>query len=87
MLLVKDGQEEKVRVNKREKNGLGFPLLNEQYNEEVSARSFQEALMQWRDERRGGGGPGKLYLSTCCITSFSTKTNGVPEENKLQQFY
>lgn len=88
MLLVKDSQEEEVGVTNVEKKGLGFPLLNEEYNEEVSARSFQEALMQWREERNVGGGqakandgmlkpirPGKLYISTCCNTSFRKKQN------------
>ncbi|KAG8002122.1 Zinc finger B-box domain-containing protein 1, partial [Nibea albiflora] len=42
-------------VQKRE-DAVGFPasLLRGVYNEEESARSFQEALRQWRGEKSGG---------------------------------
>uniref|UniRef100_A0A665W2U6 Uncharacterized protein n=1 Tax=Echeneis naucrates TaxID=173247 RepID=A0A665W2U6_ECHNA len=40
-------------------NGTGFPtsLLRGEYDEEESARSFQEALRQWRGETIDGGDP------------------------------
>ncbi|XP_017279440.2 uncharacterized protein zbbx [Kryptolebias marmoratus] len=56
VLLGEDGQEEKVGVTKDGKEGLGSSLLSGEYSEEESARSFQEALMQWREEERDGGG-------------------------------
>lgn len=49
--IVEEGQ------NREDEEG-GFPtsLLRGHYSEEESARSFQEALRQWRGEKSGGAG-------------------------------
>lgn len=50
------GEEKEVETTgdgrKREdKKGFSTSLFGGEYNEEVSARSFQEALRQWRGEK------------------------------------
>uniref|UniRef100_A0A3P8TRY2 B box-type domain-containing protein n=1 Tax=Amphiprion percula TaxID=161767 RepID=A0A3P8TRY2_AMPPE len=54
-VLVVNHSEEKTMVGRPEDDNKGFPspLLSGEYNEEESARSFQEALRQWRGEKRG----------------------------------
>ncbi|KAG7226092.1 hypothetical protein INR49_018703 [Caranx melampygus] len=60
-LVVSPGKEKNVdmidEAQKREDEE-GFPtsLIRGEYNEEVSARSFQEALRQWRGEMSNGAG-------------------------------
>lgn len=53
------GKENKVEITEDEqetKDEEGFPtsLLKGEYNEEESARSFQEALRQWKEDKRDG---------------------------------
>uniref|UniRef100_A0A3P8TRW3 B box-type domain-containing protein n=1 Tax=Amphiprion percula TaxID=161767 RepID=A0A3P8TRW3_AMPPE len=47
--------------------GFPSPLLSGEYNEEESARSFQEALRQWRGEKSdgSGGGEGTMTNAMC----------------------
>lgn len=77
------GEEKKVEMSedgqKREDEGFSISLLGGEYDEEDSARSFQEALRQWRGERSDGEGepmtedavltplrPGELHRHGCC---------------------
>uniref|UniRef100_A0A3B4FV86 B box-type domain-containing protein n=1 Tax=Pundamilia nyererei TaxID=303518 RepID=A0A3B4FV86_9CICH len=71
MLVRSDGEEKKVGITEDDNKGFLPSLLKGEYNEEESARSFQEALKLWRGkndgtalppdreaegQRRGGGG-------------------------------
>ncbi|GLD57129.1 zinc finger B-box domain-containing protein 1 isoform X1 [Lates japonicus] len=61
VLVVNHGEEKKVEMTeeglKREaERGTPTSLLRGEYDEEESARSFQEALRQWRGERSNGAG-------------------------------
>uniref|UniRef100_A0A4W6E5A5 B box-type domain-containing protein n=1 Tax=Lates calcarifer TaxID=8187 RepID=A0A4W6E5A5_LATCA len=61
VLVVNHGEEKKVEMTeeglKREaERGTPTSLLSGEYDEEESARSFQEALRQWRGERSDGAG-------------------------------
>ncbi|XP_008423558.1 uncharacterized protein zbbx isoform X2 [Poecilia reticulata] len=54
VLVVKHGQEKAVGVIEDDKSELANSVFTGQYSEEESARSFQEALIQWRKERSEG---------------------------------
>lgn len=56
----------------------GGSLLEGSYNEEESAQSFAQALMQWR--KNGGGNPTDGSKNTTCETSTT------PEPPKQQEF-
>ncbi|XP_023153267.2 uncharacterized protein zbbx [Amphiprion ocellaris] len=68
-VLVVNHSEEKTMVGRPEDDNKGFPspLLSGEYNEEESARSFQEALRQWRGEKSdgSGGGEGTMTNAMC----------------------
>ncbi|XP_062275895.1 zinc finger B-box domain-containing protein 1 [Scomber scombrus] len=56
VLFVNHGEEIEVETTgdgreREDKKGFSTSLFGGEYNEEVSARSFQEALRQWRGER------------------------------------
>ncbi|XP_023206775.1 zinc finger B-box domain-containing protein 1 isoform X1 [Xiphophorus maculatus] len=54
VLVVKHGQEKAGGVIEDDKSELANSIFTGQYSEEESARSFQEALIQWRNERSEG---------------------------------
>uniref|UniRef100_A0A3Q1FML4 Uncharacterized LOC110955998 n=1 Tax=Acanthochromis polyacanthus TaxID=80966 RepID=A0A3Q1FML4_9TELE len=67
-VLVVNHGEEKTVVGRTEDGNKGYPspLLSGEYNEEESARSFQEALRQWRGEKSDGGG-GKETMTNAML--------------------
>ncbi|XP_042270386.1 uncharacterized protein zbbx isoform X2 [Thunnus maccoyii] len=61
VLVVNHGEEKEVEMTKdgqkkEDEKGFSTSLLGGEYDEEDSARSFQEALRQWRGERSNGEG-------------------------------
>ncbi|XP_056229213.1 mucin-2 isoform X1 [Seriola aureovittata] len=61
VLVVNHGEEKKLEIieeglNREDEKGFPTSLLRGEYNEEESARSFQEALRQWRGETSDGAG-------------------------------
>ncbi|XP_043976265.1 uncharacterized protein zbbx isoform X2 [Gambusia affinis] len=54
VLVIKHGQEKPVGVIEDDKSELANSIFTGQYSEDESARSFQEALIQWRKERSEG---------------------------------
>lgn len=61
VLAVNHGKEKKVEVidellKREDERGFPTSLLRGEYDEEESARSFQEALRQWRGEKSDGAG-------------------------------
>ncbi|KAM6932907.1 zinc finger B-box domain-containing protein 1 [Xenentodon cancila] len=56
VLVLNHGEETNVGVTEDVKRGLASLLLKGEYNEEESARSFQEALRQWKGEKSDEGG-------------------------------
>ncbi|XP_073351205.1 uncharacterized protein zbbx [Pagrus major] len=61
VLAVNQGKEKKVEMteeglNRDDERGVPTDLLRGEYNEEESARSFQEALRQWRVEKSDEAG-------------------------------
>ncbi|XP_016518521.1 zinc finger B-box domain-containing protein 1 isoform X2 [Poecilia formosa] len=68
VLVVKHGQEKAVGVIEDDKSELANSIFTGQYSEEESARSFQEALIQWRKERS----EGKESLVTTDVLETST---------------
>uniref|UniRef100_A0A096LQZ9 Uncharacterized protein n=1 Tax=Poecilia formosa TaxID=48698 RepID=A0A096LQZ9_POEFO len=67
VLVVKHGQEKAVGVIEDDKSELANSIFTGQYSEEESARSFQEALIQWRKER-----------SEALVSATSTQTDISP---------
>ncbi|XP_013766131.1 uncharacterized protein zbbx isoform X3 [Pundamilia nyererei] len=53
MLVRSDGEEKKVGITEDDNKGFLPSLLKGEYNEEESARSFQEALKLWRGKNDG----------------------------------
>lgn len=53
---MKHEEEKAAGVIEDNKSELANSVFTGQYSEEESARSFQEALLQWRKERRDGKG-------------------------------
>ncbi|XP_039478183.1 uncharacterized protein zbbx isoform X3 [Oreochromis aureus] len=53
MLVVSHGEEKKVGITEDDNKGFLPSLLKGEYNEEESARSFQEALKLWRGKNDG----------------------------------
>ncbi|XP_054883731.1 uncharacterized protein zbbx isoform X2 [Poeciliopsis prolifica] len=54
VLVINHGQEKAVGVIEDDKSELANSIFTGQYSEEESARSFQDALIQWRKERSEG---------------------------------
>lgn len=100
VLAVNHGEERKVELTEdgaRREDERGFPtsLLRGEYDEEESARSFQEALRQWRREKSDGAGeprseeamwipvrPGELHRHVFRDTEIHTH-NGTTRFNAL----
>lgn len=96
VLAVNHGGEKKVEMieeGPQREDERGFPtsLLRGEYNEEESARSFQEALRQWRGETSDGAGepmseeamwipvrPGELQRHVCGHTEIRIHTMAQP---------
>lgn len=53
MLARSHGEEKKVGITEDDNKGFLPSLLKGEYNEEESARSFQEALKLWRGKNDG----------------------------------
>ncbi|XP_059186406.1 uncharacterized protein zbbx [Centropristis striata] len=60
VLAVNHGEEDNAELiegqERKDKKAFPTSLLSGQYSEEVSARSFQEALREWRGEKSDGAG-------------------------------
>lgn len=89
VLAINHKDEEKVEMIEEGQDERGFPtsLLRGEYNEEESARSFQEALKQWRGEKSDEAGeptsedamwtpirPGDLHTQGCRPTDIHIHT-------------
>lgn len=98
-LIVSHEEEKKAEIIEeglKRDDEKGFPtsLLRGEYNEEESARSFQEALRQWRGETIDGAGvsmsedamsiparPGELHRHGCRHTDIHIQ-RGKSQGNK-----
>ncbi|XP_042342870.1 zinc finger B-box domain-containing protein 1 [Plectropomus leopardus] len=90
ILAVNHGEGEMVELIKKgqkREDETGFPssLLRGEYNEEEAARSFQEALRQWRERKSDGAGEPKnegamwTPIRSVSVSSMATQADLAPQ--------
>ncbi|XP_061924139.1 uncharacterized protein zbbx isoform X3 [Entelurus aequoreus] len=83
------GQDRRAAMTKKEQNvqkSFQDSLLGGDYDEEESARSFQEALKQWRQERSvGPEEQATMWTQTASKSGVATQTGFPPERDHERQ--